>query len=339
MAEAFLSLSPDDRRDALAVASAASGRPLHLLEKDVWVVWALETLFGSPIGADLVFKGGTSLSKAYSVIRRFSEDVDLTLDMRALAPDLIAGGVDGLPATRSQERRWSKELNARLADWVQTGALPLIADALSKVTAPATAIADGDKIYIEYVPLAVGTGYDSPRVMLEFGARSTGEPWEEHDIVCDAAEHLPQLTFPSARPRVMKIQRTFWEKATAIHVFCMQGRFRGTDRFARHWHDLARLDQSGHADSAIADVEIAQDVARHKAMFFAEKDNDGEVIDYAAAISGALRLVPEGPALDLLADDYRHMVEDGLLFDDAEPFVDLIARCRLIEQKANQTRR
>ena len=339
MAEAFLSLSPDDRRDALAVASAASGRPLHLLEKDVWVVWALETLFGSPIGADLVFKGGTSLSKAYSVIRRFSEDVDLTLDMRALAPDLIAGGVDGLPATRSQERRWSKELNARLADWVQTGALPLIADALSKVTAPATAIADGDKIYIEYVPLAVGTGYDSPRVMLEFGARSTGEPWEQHDIVCDAAELLPQLTFPSARPRVMKIQRTFWEKATAIHVFCMQGRFRGTDRFARHWHDLARLDQSGHADSAIADVEIAQDVARHKAMFFAEKDNDGEVIDYAAAISGALRLVPEGPALDLLADDYRHMVEDGLLFDDAEPFVDLIARCRLIEQKANQTRR
>jgi Nucleotidyl transferase AbiEii toxin, Type IV TA system len=123
MAEAFLSLSPKDRRDALAVASAASGRPLHLLEKDVWVVWALETLFGSAIGANLVFKGGTSLSKAYSVIRRFSEDVDLTLDMRALAPDLIAGGVDGLPSTRSQEPRWSKELKVRLADWVQTDAL------------------------------------------------------------------------------------------------------------------------------------------------------------------------------------------------------------------------
>ncbi len=339
MAEAFLSLSPEDRRDALAVASAASGRPLHLLEKDVWVVWALEALFGSAIGANLVFKGGTSLSKAYSVIRRFSEDVDLTLDMRALAPDLIAGGVDGLPSTRSQERRWSKELKVRLANWVQTDALPLIADALSKVMAPATATADGDKIYIDYDPLAVGTGYVSPRVMLEFGARSTGEPWEQHDIVCDAAEHLPQLTYPSARPRVMKIERTFWEKATAIHVFCIQGRFRGTDRFARHWHDLARLDQSSHADSAIADVEIAQDVARHKAMFFAEKDNNGEVIDYEAAISGSLRLVPEGPALDLLADDYHHMVEDGLLFDDAELFVDLIARCRLIEQKANQTRR
>jgi Nucleotidyl transferase AbiEii toxin, Type IV TA system len=227
--EAFLELSPDDRLDALAVASAASARPLHLLEKDVWVVWALQTLFGSAIGANLVFKGGT-----YGVIRRFSEDVDLTLDMRALAPDLIADGVDGLPATRSQERKWSKELKVRLADRVQADALPMIAEALSKVTVPATATADGDRIYIDYDPLATGTGYVSPRVMLEFGARSTGEPWEEHDILCDAAEHLPQLSFPTARPRVMMIERTFWEKATAIHVFCAQGRLRGAERVARH---------------------------------------------------------------------------------------------------------
>lgn len=79
MAEAFLTLSADDRREALAVAADRSGRPPHLLEKDVWVVWTLATLFGSDLGEHLVFKGGTSLSKAYHVIRRFSEDVDLTL--------------------------------------------------------------------------------------------------------------------------------------------------------------------------------------------------------------------------------------------------------------------
>lgn len=89
MAKPFLSLSAEDRRDALGVAADRSGRPAHLLEKDVWVVWALQTLFGSDLGAHLVFKGGTSLSKAYGVIQRFSEDVDLTYDIRAIAPDLV----------------------------------------------------------------------------------------------------------------------------------------------------------------------------------------------------------------------------------------------------------
>ncbi len=89
MAEAFLLLPAEDRLEALSVAADRSGRPAHLLEKDAWVVWALATLYGSPLGEHLVFKGGTSLSKAYGVIRRFSEDVDLTYDIRALAPDLV----------------------------------------------------------------------------------------------------------------------------------------------------------------------------------------------------------------------------------------------------------
>ena len=89
MADVFLQLSAGDRRDALGVAADRSGRPAHLLEKDVWVVWALATLYAVPLGEHLVFKGGTSLSKAYQVIRRFSEDVDLTYDIRAIAPDLV----------------------------------------------------------------------------------------------------------------------------------------------------------------------------------------------------------------------------------------------------------
>ena len=88
MAEQYLELGPGDRRDVLAFAASESGRPAYLLEKDVWVVWALRTLFDAPMGAPLVFKGGTSLSKAYGAIRRFSEDVDLTYDIRALIHDL-----------------------------------------------------------------------------------------------------------------------------------------------------------------------------------------------------------------------------------------------------------
>ncbi|HXN16271.1 MAG TPA: nucleotidyl transferase AbiEii/AbiGii toxin family protein, partial [Usitatibacter sp.] len=182
---------------------------------------------------------------------------------------------------------------------------------------------------------ATGTGYVRPSVTLEFGARSTGEPSEARDVVCDAAEHLRDVQFPTAKPMVMRPERTFWEKATAIHVFCAQGVFRGDDRFARHWHDVTRLDAAGFADAAIADKDLGKAVADHKSTFFAEKDPEGNAINYHAAVSGKLRIVPSDGALATLADDYRHMVNDGLLLDDAESFDALLARCWTIQEKAN----
>jgi len=179
MPESFLRLSPDDRREALAVAAAASGRPPHLLEKDVWVVWTLATLFAAPFATQLVFKGGTSLSKAYGVIRRFSEDVDITYDIRALAADLIGDSAEPLPTTRSQEKRWSGEIRRRLSAWVEQSALPVLEAALVAQRLSAQAGAAGDRILIDYAPLAAGSGYVAPTVQVEFGARSTGEPWEE----------------------------------------------------------------------------------------------------------------------------------------------------------------
>lgn len=93
----FFTLSVDERLEALVLAADASGRPPHLLEKDVWVVWALRHLFAAPYAPHLIFKGGTSLSKAYGVIQRFSEDVDLTYDIRAIASDLIDEAGTPLP--------------------------------------------------------------------------------------------------------------------------------------------------------------------------------------------------------------------------------------------------
>lgn len=90
--------------------------------------------------------------------------------------------------------------------------------------------------------------------------------------------------------------------------FCAQGAFRGSDRFARHWHDVTRLDAAGVVDAAIADKALAQAVADHKSVFFAEKDTQGHVIDYHAAVSGDLQLVPDDSALAKLAADYQHMV-------------------------------
>jgi len=334
VADDFFRLDAADRLEVLNVAASASGRPTHLLEKDVWVVWTLRTLFGAELGRDLVFKGGTSLSKAYGAIRRFSEDIDLTCDIRKLAPDLVGEEGDALPATRSEERRWSRAVRHRLPGWIEEKVLPVIGRALETEGLTAAARAEGDRIHVEYEPLAEGYGYVAPRVMLEFGARSTGDPNEPHDIVCDAAEHVEAVAFPTAAPRVMRAERTFWEKATAIHVYCSEGPLRG-DRFSRHWHDLARLDEAGFAETALADRELAAAVADHKSWFFAERDADRQPIDYRAAVSGGLRLVTEGASREALAEDYARMVEDGLLLDEAEAFDALMAKIEALEKRAN----
>ncbi len=187
MADAFLHLPVADRHEALSVAADQSGRPAHLLEKDVWVVWSLATLYGSALGEHLVFKGGTSLSKAYGVIRRFSEDVDLTYDIRAIAPDLVGDNGEALPKTRSEEKRWSSEVRKRLPEWVAGTAQPVIADALAAEALPATIWVEREKLFIDYEAIAAGSGYGAPSVMLEFGARSTGEPASLRDITCDAS--------------------------------------------------------------------------------------------------------------------------------------------------------
>ncbi len=335
MADAFLRLSAKDRRDALGVAADQSGRSAHLLEKDVWVVWALAALYGSPLGEHLVFKGGTSLSKAYRVIRRFSEDVDLTYDIRQIAPDLVGADGEALPKTRSEEKRWSSEVRRRLPEWVARTAQPAIASALATEELLAEIRVEGEKLFIGYEATTAGSGYVAPVVMLEFGARSTGEPASLREVACDAADLIAEVEFPTARPRVMHAERTFWEKATAIHVFCLQERLRG-DRYARHWHDVVRLDEAGFAAAAFADRDLAQSVARHKGMFFAERAADRSLIDYAVAVSGGLSLVPSGDALKALEEDYARMVEDGLLLEDAEPFETLMARCADIAERANR---
>ena len=332
---AFHALSAADRREALRAAQDASGRRAFLLEKDVWVVKTLRVLFDGPFGGDIVFKGGTSLSKAYHAIRRFSEDLDVTYDIRSFASDLVdAAGGDALPATRSQEKRWSSSIRSRLAAWVQDEAQAVVGDGLSREWLEADVSASGEKLLVRYESLLDDAGFARPEVVVEFGARATGEPHERRPVACDAAAHLPGIVFPTACPTVMLAERTFWEKATAMHVFCCQQRQRG-ERLSRHWHDLVRLDQAGYAARALGDRGLALSVARHKAAFFREKDAAGAWIDYERAVSGELKLVPHGTARDALEQDYRRMVDDGMLLADAEPFGVLIERCSDLEARAN----
>jgi len=336
VAESFFSLSDADRADVLEFGRERTGRPAHLLEKDVWVVWTLGTLFGSPVGADLTFKGGTSLSKAYRIIDRFSEDIDLTCDIRQLLADLT-GGEAFLPASRSQAHKWANAVRERLPHWIAATVQPVLQQALDHAGLAATleiSGADQDKLLLHYPAVRQGTGYVAPVVVLEFGGRATGEPHAVMPVICDIDGQVDGVAFPTAMPMVMSVARTFWEKATAAHVYCAQGRIR-SERYARHWHDLAAIGRSPYFGAAVADRPVARAVAEHKSVFFSEKDVAGNTVDYFAAVAGHLQIVPESAAREALAADYANMVQDQVMTGDALPFEDLMAACAEVAARAN----
>ncbi len=340
MAESWFQLSHRDQAEALEVAAARSGRPAHLLEKDIWLVWVLSAIYTSPLNEKLTFKGGTSLSKVYGLIERFSEDVDLTYDIRELVPDLLRNG-NPIPTSASQEKKITSAVRSRLPVWIENQVMPVLQAALQASGLEATLVISGrekEKLLVNYPALKTGTGYAPPSVLLEFGARATGEPRQMHPVVCDIASAIEGVTFPTARPMVMAAERTFWEKATAVHVYCLQGRLRG-ERYSRHWYDLVALARSDFFERAVNDAPLARQVAQHKSMFFSEKDSEGNAIDYHRSVSGKLQLVPAGESLAALARDYAAMISDGLLPLGSPEFSSIMQSCHDIALRVNSTSR
>ena len=342
MAESWFSLSAADQREALEVAASESGWPAYLLEKDVWVVWALQSLGADEeLLAALTFKGGTSLSKAHGLIERFSEDVDLTLNIQHLWPE-----VDLSPAatpTQAQTRR--KAADRKLKQWVQEMPLPLLQRAVDAAGVPvdlSLKAAEPDRrqpptIVLSYQPLTPAPdgsfGYVRPTVLLEFNAHSTGEPHGAMPITCEAATHLTMLAFPTAKPLVMDPKRTFLEKAAAVHVACRKGSWGSGegDRYSRHWYDLDRLARAGIAEAAMRDRALAMEVAQHKEDFWRKPP-----IDYFQALSGDLQLVPTGDGRLELEADYAAMSSSGMLRGEVPTFSALMERMAQLEQQCNE---
>lgn len=184
MAESWFSLSHADQLEALEFVASRTGRPSHLLEKDVWVVWVLAAIYESSLRDKLTFKGGTSLSKAFRILDRFSEDVDLTYDIRELVPDLLMAG-NPIPETTSQAHKITKAVRHRLPDWIERTVKPILEIALTQFRIEASiaqAGSEGDQLFIAYPALNTGTGYSASTVRLEFGARATGEPHQTENI-------------------------------------------------------------------------------------------------------------------------------------------------------------
>ncbi|HCT5749820.1 nucleotidyl transferase AbiEii/AbiGii toxin family protein [Pseudomonas aeruginosa] len=327
----FFELSAGDQGELLETAAQTLGRPAYVLEKDIYVVWVLGRIFSAPIGDHITFKGGTSLSKVYRLIDRFSEDLDLTYDVR----QMLQRAESEIPESSSQARRWTEEVRKQLPIWIEQVVAPLLGEAITAAGIKLDLEQEGDKLYLHYPPRTPASSYIQPRVLLEFGARSTGEPHARHSVTCDLVQAgLEGVSFPEANPVVMDVARTFWEKATAAHVYCMQEHLK-SERFARHWHDLVSIANNPEFASVVSQRDIASNVAEHKSWFFREKAADSSVVSYHQAVAGNLLLVPTGRARSNLEEDYLSMIAGGMFESTPPSFTELMSACAELQERLN----
>jgi hypothetical protein len=333
-----------DRADLFESAGRQRGLPSAIMEKDFWVCWALKRVFTLPDPpAGLLFKGGTSLSKVFGVIERFSEDVDLSFDRAGLG---FGGENDPLNAPTGKRRKLGLEALTKTCNRViRETLLPQLTtafcDALSESPSAAWSLKladddpDGQTLLFHYPggnrPRRTDEpAYIQPVVRLEIGARSEHWPAVEAGVTPYVATEFPNVfKTPTCQVRVLAAQRTFWEKATLLHMWYhapANKKFR--DRQSRHYYDVVRLYQHELGQDAIKDTELLLSVARHKDVFF-----PAAWARYVDAKPGTLRLVPKEARLPELEQDYRKMRE--MIFGEPPNFARLLEVLRDIEGQIN----
>lgn len=329
--DAFLALSMDDRRDACREAEARLRLRASSIEKDFWVCWTLRELFALPgIGEHLNFKGGTSLSKCWQLIERFSEDLDVTVHRTSLG-----FGGDQSPEAASSTNQRNRRLEA-LSDtccaYVTDTLAPAMAQRVSERVHGGRVIPDpGDpmSLLIEYPTSFSAAEYLRPFVKIELGARSDIDPSEMPEVRPYLAEALPDLLGHSTfNVRALAPTRTFWEKAMLLHEESYR-----TDgpkaRLARHYYDLWCLIRAGIADHALADTGLFDRVATHRSIFFRKSRAAQQTLR-----RGSLRLMPN--QFELWRRDYDAMRE-SMFFGDAPQFLEILLPIEEFQNKFNQS--
>jgi predicted nucleotidyltransferase component of viral defense system len=339
--DAYLQLSPADQAAACNECSRRLSLEPVSVEKDFWVCWTLRELFALPdIGQHLTFKGGTSLSKAWGLIRRFSEDIDLVVDKEALG-----FGGDAAPEKAPSKKKRRDRLEALMEasrKWVQEKLQPALASRLHAALGKSgwklevdPDMADGQCLLFHY-PSAFpsGTaGYVRPVVKIELGARSDDWPNEQKTIQPYVAELFPKLV-PDARfsARVIAAERTFWEKACLLH----EETFRPADkprklRMARHYYDLWCLLCAGVGARALVNQPLFQRVAEHREIFFRHT-----WVDYTTHRPGTFRLLPPEQHLANWRADYEQML-GPMFFGEVPTFDEILKIVGKFEREFNAT--
>lgn len=328
----WFALSMYEQAELLQASAALSGKRAEILEKDIWLCLVLGILFNLPCRKPMAFKGGTSLSKVYQAIERFSEDIDITIDYRAL----IENPPNLSTLSNTKRNQLSKTLKSLLTEHIFNEVAPALQTALSQIK-PNDEISievsnDGEKLWV-YYPSAVENkdNYLRSSILIEFGGRNDPLPQEILTITPDLSTHITELTFPAAQVTVLSPMRTFWEKATLIHVECHRPQQPlGAERMSRHWYDLARLADHEIGDTALADLELLKNVLSIKETFFRASYSN-----YDKCMTGALQLIPEQSFLDALNKDYQAMLSAQMFYGDTLSFSTIIDRLSKLEHEIN----
>lgn len=263
----FYQIPDSDKVDILQQAGGQSGLPASAVEKDWWVVQTLAILFELEIGPHLVFKGGTSLSKAWGLIERFSEDIDLAVDRSFF-------GFEG-DLGKNQRTKLRKEANTYITTMIYPELEKNFRDkGLTGITVELEEIKSSDQdpviINISYPFVIESPGYLLPRVQIEIGCRSLHEPHTMRPILSLVDEAFPNLPFSLSPIQIPAVnpERTFLEKIFLLHEeFQRPDEKRRVDRLSRHLYDVYMLAQTPFADKALNDLELYQAIVHHRQTF------------------------------------------------------------------------
>ena len=331
---------PADRADLFLTTARRLGVPLINIEKDFWVCWTLNTLYHQlpKKGPRLLFKGGTSLSKAYELIDRFSEDIDITVFRDDLGHP---GTAEELAALSNKKRKAA--LDAIAADcsrYITTDLLAGIAEAVDTDTQCKGRVeideADPSRqtLLVWYPRVdASETGYVQAAVKIELGAKSALDPNRPLTIAPYVGADIKTLDLSVPDVTTIHAERTFWDKIVIVHGlrswFERRGELRQDgQRISRHYYDLHTLLGSDVGADSIADLALGTDCVEHARTFFNRPD-----FDLATASPGTFSLRPVADMIDRLARDYDNT--RAMIFGHPPEFDDILLSIEQIEDSLN----
>ena len=329
----YLKLSRRERTELLDEVSRIRNLAPAILEKDYWVCLTLGALFSLPgIGEHLVFKGGTSLSKVFGLIDRFSEDVDISFhrDYLGYADD------DHDPEAASshkQQKSRIEGLQAACVTCIRESLLPALITKMESILGSSgdwsieVDTLDPQTLLFHYPQAgAPGLSYIKQSVKIELGARSDHWPRETRTIRSYLGESLA-LPLGDATVQALAAERTFWEKATLLHAECHRPPGKAMPaRYARHYHDMARLAESPVAEKALADTDLRKRVVAHKSVYFRSAS-----AHYDLAVPPTFRLVPDDTRLAELQKDHDAMAQ--MFFQPPPPLSQILEILRALEAR------
>jgi hypothetical protein len=323
--------SASDRRDLFQESASRLGMNPAIVEKDFWVCWILRLLFAEPTLKDqMVFKGGTSLSKVFGLIDRFSEDIDLVLDWR-----LLGYHQEGAQVTQSktQQSRHNQEMNAKAVAYIRDTLLSQLNHLFAPIPGIIARIDEDDPHTVNvFYPAAFEAAYIRPAVRLEIGPLASWVPSRANSIKAYAAQAFPEaFSNPVFEVIAIDAERTFWEKATILH---QEAHRPGAipARYSRHYYDLYKLSESPIRSAALANLTLLRSVVEFKERFYYSS-----WARYDLAIPGSFRLSPPDGQLPALERDYRAMRD--MFYREPPTFGAILAGLVSLEQEINAEKR